>query len=200
MNMLSQLNKINVVNWLNRMIATDPREVTALILRVTLGVVLFAHGAQKLFGWFGGAGFDGTMSAFTVDMNLPWVIAFLVILIESIGAILLILGLGTRFVAAGIAAIMIGAITIHWENGFFMDWNNIGIAEGFEYHLLALAMAIVLVLKGGGLYAVDGFLSDFENGKGSLHHENGSMTGGNGKSGTRILLRRQRRIIVRSLC
>jgi putative oxidoreductase len=130
--------------------------VASLILRVTLGVVIFAHGAQKLFGWFGGNGFDGTMGFFTNVMHLPWLVAFLVIIGESVGSLGLIAGLFTRFTAASFILIMLGAIvTVHWPQGFFMNWFGQQQGEGFEYHLLVIGMSAALVLTGGGAWSLD---------------------------------------------
>jgi putative oxidoreductase len=128
-----------------------------LILRVGLGCVIFAHGAQKLLGWFGGNGFEGTMGFFTQTMGLPWVVAFLVIIGESLGSLGLIAGFLTRFTAASFVVIMIGAIaTVHWQG------------EGFEYHLLVIAMSAALVVSGGGKWALDGLIAHWlEEGEGA---------------------------------
>lgn len=131
-----------------------------LILRVGLGVVMVAHGAQKLLGWFGGNGFEGTMGFFTQKMGLPWLVAFLVIIGESLGSIGLIAGFLTRFTAASFIVIMTGAIaTVHWPQGFFMNWFGQQQGEGFEYHLLVIAMSAALVIIGGGKWAVDGIIA-----------------------------------------
>lgn len=131
-----------------------------LILRVGLGVVMVAHGAQKLLGWFGGNGFEGTMGFFTQKMGLPWLVAFLVIIGESLGSIGLIAGFLTRFTAASFIVIMTGAIaTVHWPQGFFMNWFGQQQGEGFEYHLLVIAMSAALVIVGGGKWAVDGIIA-----------------------------------------
>ncbi|NIQ01242.1 MAG: DoxX family membrane protein [Nitrospinaceae bacterium] len=129
---------------------------THLIIRLVLGGVIFLHGSQKLFGWFGGHGFGGTMGFFTEQMGMPAVIAFLVIIGESLGALGLIVGFLTRLSAAGIACIMLGAIAmVHWNNGVFMNWQGQQAGEGFEYHLLALGLAAPLILYGGGKFAMD---------------------------------------------
>ncbi|HEX5544096.1 MAG TPA: DoxX family protein [Nitrospira sp.] len=131
-----------------------------LILRIGLGVVIFAHGAQKLLGWFGGSGFEGTMGFFTNNMGLPWLVAFLVIIAESLGSLGLIVGLLTRFTAASFIVIMIGAIaTVHWPYGFFINWFGRQQGEGFEYHLLVIAMSAALVTIGGGRWALDGVIA-----------------------------------------
>ena len=127
-----------------------------LILRVTLGVVMLPHGAQKLLGWFGGFGFSGTMGFFTQQMGIPAVLAFLVILAESFGAAALIAGLLTRVAAFGVTAIMVVAIwMVHWPHGFFMNWSGKQGGEGFEYHLLAIGIGIVLMIVGGGKWSLD---------------------------------------------
>lgn len=129
---------------------------SSLVLRVMLGIVMFPHGAQKLLGWFGGFGFSGTMGAFTEQMGIPWIIALLVIIGESLGAIGLILGFLTRFTAFGMTCIMVGAIwLVHWPNGFFMNWFGKQAGEGFEYHLLVLAISVALMIAGGGKWSVD---------------------------------------------
>jgi putative oxidoreductase len=141
-----------------RLLSTD-RDPTLLFQRVALGAIMLPHGAQKLLGWFGGPGLSGTMRFFTESMHLPAPLALLIILGESIGALALVLGAGTRLAALGIAAIMLGAIfSVHADTGFFMNWFNAQPGEGFEYHLLALALALPLVVRGGGLRSLDGAL------------------------------------------
>ncbi|MEK7279520.1 MAG: DoxX family protein [Nitrospirota bacterium] len=128
----------------------------SLILRVMLGIVMFPHGAQKLLGWYGGFGFSGTMGFFTGQMHIPAFLAFLVIIGESFGSLGLIIGFLSRVAAFGIACIMIGAILlVHWPNGFFMNWFGKQAGEGFEYHLLALAMSIAILIAGSGRWSVD---------------------------------------------
>ena len=131
-----------------------------LILRVTLGVVMLPHGAQKLLGWFGGPGFNGTMAMFTDKMHIPMFLALLVIIAESFGSLALIAGLLTRLAAFGITCIMVVAIAmVHWPNGFFMNWSGKQAGEGFEYHLLAIGIGIVLLIIGGGRWSMDGAIS-----------------------------------------
>lgn len=141
-----------------RLFATD-KDILPLILRLTLGVVMFPHGAQKLLGWFGGYGFSGTMEGMT-SMGLPAVIVFLVIIAEFFGSLGLITGFLTRFSAFGIATVMLGAIfTVHAKVGFFMNWSGNQAGEGFEYHLLVLGIALVLMIRGGGAASVDGLIA-----------------------------------------
>jgi putative oxidoreductase len=128
--------------------------------RVILGCVMFPHGAQKLFGWFGGFGFTNTMTYFTETAGLPWIIAFLIIMVESLGSLGLILGFFTRLSALGLICIMVGAIiTVHIPNGLFMNWFGKQAGEGFEYHLLVIGISIPLLISGGGKYSVDGLIN-----------------------------------------
>lgn len=138
-----------------RKLFTTTHDVWPLILRLTLGLVMFPHGAQKLLGWFGGGGFSATMEGMT-GMGLPGGIVFLVIIAEFFGSLGLITGFLTRFSAFGIATVMLGAVaTVHAKFGFFMNWSGQQQAEGFEYHLLVIGIAIVLMIRGGGLLSVD---------------------------------------------
>ena len=127
-----------------------------LILRFTLGLVMFPHGAQKLLGWYGGFGFEGTMGAFTQKMGMPWVIAFLVIIGEFFGSLALLAGLLTRFAAASLAVIMLGAVTmVHLPHGFFMNWFGKQQGEGYEYHVLVIGIAAALLVVGAGRWSID---------------------------------------------
>lgn len=144
---------------MNAFLKTDTNNSLLAIQRALLGAVMLPHGAQKLLGWFGGYGFDGTMRFFTQTMQLPMVLALLIILAESLGALLLLAGFGTRLAAFGISAVMLGAIvTTHWHVGFFMNWFGNQSGEGYEFHLLALALSVPLVIAGGGRCALDSWL------------------------------------------
>jgi putative oxidoreductase len=144
---------------LSRFLATDDSR-TLLAQRLILGLVVFAHGAQKLLGLFGGFGFTGTVGFFTGTLHLPASLAVLVIVSDFFGSLALMAGLFTRLAALGTSAVMVGAVlTMHWSNGFFMNWGGGLKGEGFEFHLLALALALPLVLEGGGAFSVDGALS-----------------------------------------
>ena len=126
-----------------------------LVLRVVLAVVFFAHGAQKAFGWFGGYGLDATLGFFA-SLGIPRPLGILVILAETVGAVALALGLLGRVGALGIAAAMVGAVAVvHGEVGFFMNWSGRQGGEGYEYHLLALAMAVAVMIRGSGAWSVD---------------------------------------------
>src|SRR5438270_696840 len=143
---------------LRGLINTD-RSIAGAILRLILGIVFFAHGAQKVLGWFGGYGFHGTMGFFTGTLHIPAFFAFLAIAAEFAGAIGLVLGLFTRVAAFGIGVTMAVAVTMgHWQNGFFMNWYGNQKGEGFEYHLLVIGLALFLVIRGGGKWALDSLL------------------------------------------
>ena len=131
-----------------------------LISRLILGIAMFPHGAQKVLGWYGGHGFSATMKTLTESMQLPTVIAFLVIVAEFAGSIALVLGFLSRLAALGIGSVMIGAIlTVHAAHGFFMNWSGKQEGEGFEYHLLAIGLALVVVIYGGGKASVDAMIA-----------------------------------------
>jgi len=135
-------------------------DVAPLVMRVMLGVVFFPHGAQKVLGWFGGHGLSGTLNFFTESMGVPMVFALLVIAAEFLGALGLIVGFLTRIAAFGIVSVMAGAIMmVHLQHGFFMNWSGKQAGEGFEYHLLAIALAVALMITGGGKASVDRVLA-----------------------------------------
>jgi putative oxidoreductase len=146
-----------------KLIATkDDR--AALVLRVMLGLVFFPHGAQKLLGWFGGYGFSGTMGFFTGQLEIPAMFAFLAIIAEFFGALGLLAGLFTRVAALGIMSVMLVAVPmLHAKHGFFMNWSGSQAGEGFEYHLLVIAMAVALIIRGGGTWSADKALADKSN-------------------------------------
>jgi putative oxidoreductase len=130
--------------------------VTLAIVRVTLGIVIIAHGLQKLFGWFGGHGVGGTIQAFNEYFGLPAALTVLVICAESFGSLFLILGIFTRFMALSIGMVMVGAIYLvvgRW--GFFMNWYSQPRGEGYEFHILALGIVLALLIGGGGKWSVD---------------------------------------------
>lgn len=132
-------------------------DLSLLIIRISLGGVIFAHGAQKLFGWFGGYGFDGTMQYFTQTVGLPYVIGVLVILGESLGALALVVGLFGRFMSASIFIIMLGALYFdHAQNGFYMNWyGNRPGGEGYEFDLLVFGLSLPIILSGSEAFSLD---------------------------------------------
>ena len=132
---------------------------TALtVLRITLGLVMLPHGLQKTLGWFGGHGFAATMDAF-VGMGIPAIFAFLAIAAESAGALALIAGFTTRIAAFGIGVTMAVAGLTHRANGFFMNWFGGQAGEGYEYHLLAIGIALALMIAGAGRFSLDRFFT-----------------------------------------
>jgi putative oxidoreductase len=140
---------------LRKLLVTDDNAAT-VILRSVLGVVFFAHGAQKMLGWFGGYGFSGTMSYFTGTAHIPAVFAFLAIVAEFFGGLGLMFGFLTRIAAFGISVNMLVAIAmVHGGVGFFMNWTGTQKGEGFEYHLLVLAMTAFLMIRGAGAFSLD---------------------------------------------
>jgi len=141
-----------------KLISTS-NDIALTTLRLVLGVVFFAHGAQKLLGWFGGFGFQGTMGAMNhLGVSAPLV--YLIIAVEFFGGLGLIFGFLTRIPAFGVLGLMIGAIFMfHLPNGFFMNWYGNQKGEGFEFHLLAMASAATLLLRGAGPFSVDRTLS-----------------------------------------
>lgn len=139
---------------LRKLMQTDDN-VATLIVRVFLGLVMFPHGAQKMLGWFGGQGFGPTLQGMT-SMGLPAAIVLLVMIAEFFGALGLITGFLGRVSAFGIFCVMLGAIfTVHLGNGFFMNWMGNQKGEGFEYHLLAIGMALAIMVKGSGRFSID---------------------------------------------
>ena len=140
---------------LRSLMATEDRFAPTLA-RLTLGIVFFPHGMQKLLGWFGGFGFNGTFHFFTDQMHVPAVFAVLAILAESLGSLGLITGFLTRVAAFGIACNMTVAVyLIHSHNGFFMNWLGNQKGEGFEFHILALGLCLFVMIYGGGAWSVD---------------------------------------------
>ncbi len=140
-------------------LAATGDSIAPLFLRLALAGMILPHGLQKTLGWFGGYGFTGTMGWLTGTVGAPWIIALLVILIESVGGLMLLLGAGTRLAALGLGAVMLVAAKMHLANGFFMNWTGKQAGEGVEFHLLAMGMVLALLVLGGGKASVDRALS-----------------------------------------
>ena len=144
---------------IRKLTATD-NDAAITVLRLVLGIVFFAHGAQKMLGWFGGYGFTGTMGMFTGMLHIPPVFAFLAIAAEFFGGLGVLFGLLTRVAAFGIFCNMLVAVAmVHHQFGFFMNWAGTQKGEGFEFHLLALAATVFLMIRGAGAASLDRLLS-----------------------------------------
>jgi len=139
---------------LNKLLKTSD-DYGMTVARLILGIVFFAHGAQKVFGWWGGYGFTATMGFFT-HMGIPAPLAFLAITAEFLGGLGLVVGALSRVAAFGVLCNMVVAIaTAHWTNGFFMNWAGNQKGEGFEFHLLAIALALAVIINGAGAVSID---------------------------------------------
>jgi putative oxidoreductase len=139
---------------------TDSNNWASTFARVALGSVMFAHGAQKLLGWFGGYGFKGTMGYFTGTVGLPWIVGLLVIIIEFFGALSLIFGFATRLWSFAMAILTLGILqTSHAQYGFFMNWAGDQKGEGIEYFVLMLGLAVSLIISGAGKYSIDALMA-----------------------------------------
>jgi putative oxidoreductase len=140
---------------LSDLFSTDP-DWTQTIIRLILGVVFFAHGAQKVLGWFGGPGLKSTIGMMRQHLGLPVPLAFLAVAVEFLGGLGLIVGLLSRVAAVGIAVIMFAAIfMVHGRNGLFLNWFGDRKGHGYEYHLLAIALAAAIVVRGSGAASLD---------------------------------------------
>lgn len=137
-------------------IFSTSNDLTLTLMRLVLGIVFFIHGSQLVLGWFGGHTYAGSMQFFTQYMHIPAPFAALAIAAEFFGGIGLIVGLLTRVAAFGIAVTMLVAIfKVHIYVGFFMNWSGAQHGEGYEYHLLAIALCVLLMVKGAGALSID---------------------------------------------
>ena len=148
------------MNTIKKFFATDQQSWSLLVVRLALGLVLLPHGMQKALGMFGGYGFTGTVGFFQ-SMGMPFIIGTLVILAEFAGSIGVLLGVGTRFMAASILLTMSGAMVLggHISNGFFMNWFGMQKGEGIEYFILTIGLALALVIGGSGKFSFDNLIS-----------------------------------------
>jgi putative oxidoreductase len=145
---------------LSRLTNTDTRNYALTILRLILGIVFFVHGSQKAMGWFGGYGYTGTMGFFT-QLGIPVPLGILAIAAEFLGGLGLVVGFLSRIAAFGILCNMLVAVfLLHIHMGFFMNWTGAQKGEGFEFHLLAAAMALTIMISGAGAFSVDAALSN----------------------------------------
>ncbi len=146
------------MKYLKKVIQTN-NDWAGLITRLTIGGVLFPHGAQKMLGMFGGYGFTGTMDFFTQQINLPWIVALSIIVIEFVGGIAMIMGFASRVWALAIASLFVGIIfTSHLEHGFFMNWFGTQKGEGYEYALLIIGLSVAIFVNGSGKFSIDNII------------------------------------------
>lgn len=146
---------------MKKLLSTNSNNWSALVARIALGATVFVHGAQKLFGWFGGYGFEGTIGFLTGQAGLPYAVAVMVILIESIAALMVVAGLLTRVAAFGIFGLFtIIMLKFHYANGFFMNWAGNQKGEGIEYFIILLGVALSLIIAGGGKASLDAALAN----------------------------------------
>ena len=144
---------------IGKIFETD-RSLAPTLARIAAGSVMFAHGAQKMLGWFGGQGYDATIEGFTRHMGLPPTIAMLVVIAEFFGGLGLIFGFLTRLAALGIALVMVGAIAmVHAQHGFFMNWTGRQGGEGFEFHVLMIGVMLALTWSGAGRLSIDRWIT-----------------------------------------
>jgi len=137
------------------LLSTDP-DWTLTVIRLILGTVFFAHGAQKVLGWFGGAGLKETLRTMHEFVGLPVPLAFVAVMSEFLGGLGLIVGLLSRIAALGICVTMLSAIAmVHWRFGLFLNWFGDRKGHGFEYHLLAIGLAIAIIVGGSGALSLD---------------------------------------------
>ncbi len=142
----------------NKLLRTRNDGVLTLI-RIVAGGVMLPHGMQKMFGWFGGAGYSATMHGFT-QRGFPAILVFLVIAAEFFGSIGLILGFLSRIAAFGIAVDMtVAAIMVTSKFGMFINWGGKQKGEGMEFQFLMIGMALAIMIAGGGAFSVDRALS-----------------------------------------
>lgn len=145
--------------------AQSLRDLAFFLARLALGIIFVAHGSQKLLGWFGGYGPSATIAMFAKS-GIPPLLGWLDIIAEFFGGLGLIFGVLPRLSALGILIVMLVAVfKVHLQNGFFMNWGGVVLAngkakpEGFEYHLLAMGIALIVLLAGPGRWSL---LPDFE--------------------------------------
>jgi putative oxidoreductase len=144
----------------NLLLRTDKANLAATIARLSLAILLFPHGAQKLLGWYGGYGFEGTMNFFTTVKHIPWFVGLMVIVTEFLGPFGLLAGAGTRLWSLLVIADMTGIIlSSHTQYGFFVNWFGNQQGEGFEYHLVVIGLALTVLVSGGGKLSVDSLLT-----------------------------------------
>jgi len=143
-----------------KMLVKTETDYLLTLARLVLGFLFFAHGSQLMLGWFGGFGLGGSMQFFTQQLGIPAAFAFLGIAGQFFGGIFLIAGLAGRIAALAIIGNMVVAVAkVHWQFGLFMNWFGTQKGEGFEYHLLAVTLGLLIVVRGSGALSLDRLLA-----------------------------------------
>src|SRR5260370_13460918 len=149
---------------LNKLFRTDA-DYALMLARVVLGALFFIHGDQLMLGWFGGYGLNGTLQFFTQHLGIPAAFGFLAICAGFFGGLLLVMGLVGRAAALALICTMaVAVVKVHWQFGLFMNWFGTQKGEGFEYHLLAITLGLVILLKGSGALSLDRMLARLHGG------------------------------------
>lgn len=146
-----------------KLLQTD-KDYTSTFIRLVAGIIIFPYGMQKLFGWFndfgGGVGIAESLKSFK-KKKIHLAIAWLVIIGQSIGSILLIFGCMGRLAAFGNFIIFVGALINHLPDGWTLNWLGKKKGEGIEYFILLLSLLLIIIIKGSGALSFDFFLSRF---------------------------------------
>jgi len=148
-----------------RKLLSTPNDPTLTLARIILAVIFFAHGSQKMFGFFGGRGVSGTIEIFQQTMGIPAPLTVMAMTAEVFGAVGLFLGLLSRVAAAGVLVVMLVApFANHLYPNFFMNWQGRQMGEGYEYHLLAIALIVSILVRGAGALSLDRAISSGRSG------------------------------------
>jgi|SRR5580704_10886631 putative oxidoreductase len=141
---------------IEKLLQTDT-DYVCTFLRIVAGIIIFPYGMQKLLGWFGGVGIEGTLEQMTVR-KIPKFIAWLIIIGQSFGSIALIFGFLGRIAAGGLFIIFTGALIVHLPDGWSMNWFGTKEGEGIEYHVLLLSLLLIIIVNGSGAMSIDSWL------------------------------------------
>jgi putative oxidoreductase len=134
-----------------------------LVVRLVAGIIFFAHGAQKMFGWFGGGGLKATINTFQQYMKIPPAATVLAACVECFGGLALIVGLLARPAALGLIVVMLVAIAkVHAKNGFFLNMSSTpGKGHGIEFNLALIGLALAVLIGGAGMLSIDRLIMPF---------------------------------------
>ena len=148
-----------------RFMRTTP-DPLLVIARMVLGVVMLAHGSRKVFGMLGGRGLEATYAFFAGFGIPPW-LGTLAIVAEFAGGAALVLGLLGRLAAAGlIVNMLVAVLVVHGRFGFFMNWGGQQAGEGIEFHLITIALLLMILVHGSGPMSLDDSWSNKGSGQG----------------------------------